>query len=265
LSHADRRLEMTTPPGAEIEMSSASATRSRAGIPRREQSPAALRQALSVAAAVLALSSLPALAHREPAAAAPPPRPAGLSSTPHLAVIRQAPDFTLSDTRGRPVRLAQLQGRTVLLAFIFTQCASACPMLSYRMGLLQTRLAQSGLFPARVAFLSVTVDPERDSAEVLDRYARRFDARPGWTFLRDQPERLRPVLASYDEWTRRLPDGDVDHPARLYLIDPIGRVREIYSLAFFDERQALLDIEAIDQERLAPAALKPAGASLIRP
>jgi cytochrome oxidase Cu insertion factor (SCO1/SenC/PrrC family) len=199
------------------------------------------------------LASPLALAHRETGPASPSPLPAALSSTPHLGVIRQAPDFTLLNTRAQPVRLAQLQGRTVLLAFIFTQCASACPTLSYRMGLLQTRLAQSGLFPARVAMLSVTVDPERDSAQALDRYAQRFDARPGWAFLRDQPERLRPVLAAYDEWTKKLPNGDVDHPARLYLIDPSGRIREIYSLAFFDERQALLDIEAIEQERLAPA------------
>ena len=43
------------------------------------------------------------------------------------------------------------------------------------------------------------------------------------------------------------------HPARIYLIDPSGRIREIYSLAFFDERQALLDIQAIEQEKLPPA------------
>jgi cytochrome oxidase Cu insertion factor (SCO1/SenC/PrrC family) len=205
------------------------------------------------ATAVLALASPLALSHRAPAPAVPSPLPAAVSSAPRLAVIRQAPDFTLSDTRGHPVRLSQWQGRTVLLAFIYTQCTSACPMLSYRMGLLQARLARSGMFPARVVLLSVTVDPERDSAEALSRYARRFDARPGWTFLRDQPERLRPVLAAYDEWTKKRADGDVDHPARLYLIDPAGRIREIYSLAFFDERQALLDIEAIEQERLAPA------------
>lgn len=201
---------------------------------------------------MLVLASPAALAHREPAAVPPSALPAALSTTPHLAVIRQAPDFTLLDTRGQRVRLAQLQGRTVLLSFIFTQCSSACPMLSYRMGRLQTRLARSGLSPARITLLSVTVDPEQDSAEVLDRYARRFAARPGWYFLRDQPERLRPVLAAYDEWTKKLPDGEVDHPARLYLIDPSGRIREIYSLAFFDERQALLDIEAIEQESRAP-------------
>jgi protein SCO1/2 len=210
----------------------------------------AIRRILRAATAALILASQPVLAHEEAAPAAPAKLPAMLSSSPQLAVIRQAPDFTLFDTRGRAVRLAQLQGRTVLLAFIFTQCTSACPMLSYRMAQLQTRLAQLSLSPARVALLSVTVDPERDSAEALDSYARRFDARPGWTFLRDQPERLRRVLATYDEWTRKLPDGDVDHPARIYLIDPTGRILEIYSLAFFDERQTLLDIQAIEQEKL---------------
>lgn len=171
-----------------------------------------------------------------------------LSEAPRLPVIRQAPDFTLVDVHGQRVRLADLRGRTVLLAFIYTGCTSACPLLSFRMAQLQTRLAQAGLSGERVSLLSVTVDAERDGAAELERYARRFDARPGWHFLRERPERLRPVLMQYDEWTRRLPDGEVDHPARLYLIDPAGRVREIYSLAFFDERQAFLDIRALERE-----------------
>src|SRR5882672_585508 len=233
-------------------MRQATARQPPAAIPPQGYARSATRQALRVAIAVAVLASHAALAHREAATAPPSVLPAELSATPHLSVIRRAPDFTLLDPRGQPVRLVQLQGRTVLLSFIFTQCVSACPMLSYRMGLLQTQLAQAGLFPARITFLSVTVDPERDSADALDRYARRFDARPGWYFLRDQPERLRSVLAAYDEWTKKLPDGDVDHPARVYLIDPDGRIREIYSLAFFDERQALLDIRAIEQENRAP-------------
>ena len=45
-----------------------------------------------------------------------------------------------------------------------------------------------------------------------------------------------------------MPDGDLDHPARVHLIDPDGQIREIYSLAFFDGRQALIDIRALLQE-----------------
>ena len=59
---------------------------------------------------------------------------------------------------------------------------------------------------------------------------------------------MRPVLAAYDEWTRPQPDGEIDHPARLYIIDPRGRIREIYSISFFDERQTYLDIQALFRE-----------------
>ena len=215
---------------------------------------AAFRTAIvQVTAVALALAAPAALAHDESAS---PPMPTSPSSTysavPFLGLIEQAPDFTLQDRSGKPLQLSHLRGRTVLLSFIFTQCASACPLLSQQMQRLQDRLAQTGAFPARVALLSVTVDPERDSAGALERYAQRFDARPGWYFLRDQPERLQPMLAAYKEWTKKLADGDLDHPARVYLIDPAGRIREIYSLAFFDERQALLDIKAIEREKRTP-------------
>jgi protein SCO1/2 len=93
------------------------------------------------------------------------------------------------------------------------------------------------------------VDPDRDSAEVLGRYAGRFGAgSDGWRFLREEPERLQQVLAAYDEWTRPQPDGEIDHPARLYLVDRKGNIREIYSLSFFDERQAFRDIQALLKE-----------------
>jgi len=94
----------------------------------------------------------------------------------------------------------------------------------------------------------VTVDPQRDDAARLALFAKGLGARPGWHFLRDEPARLEPVLAAYDEWTHVLPSGELDHPARLHLIDGAGRVREIYSLAFFDEEQAFLDIAALERE-----------------
>ena len=168
----------------------------------------------------------------------------GVSLEPRLPKIKTAPDFTLLDTSGRPVHLSALRGRVVLLSFIYTKCSVACPLLTKRMALLRERLTRSGLH--RTHFLSVSVDPERDSAEVLDRYAAHFaGSLGGWQFLRDRPERLRPVLAAYDEWTRPQANGEIDHPARIYLIDPLGNIREIYSLSFFNERQAFVDIRAL--------------------
>ncbi|HXM76678.1 MAG TPA: SCO family protein, partial [Thermoanaerobaculia bacterium] len=81
---------------------------------------------------------------------------------------------------------------------------------------------------------------------VLARYASDLGADPlGWRFLRDTAEVLAPVLGAYHEWTKVLPEGEIDHPARVYLIDAGGRIREIYSLAFFDPRQALIDIRSL--------------------
>lgn len=185
----------------------------------------------------------PAAAHKEP----PAPPSSALSPHPHMPVIRRAPDFSLFDSEGKPVRLAELRGRPVLVAFIYTGCKTACPILSLRMSRLQEKLARARL-PATL--LSVTVDPQGDDAKTLAQYAKGFNARPGWHFLREAPERLAPVLATYEEWARRLPEGELDHPARLHLIDAAGRVREIYSLAFFDEEQAFLDIRALVREAL---------------
>jgi len=115
---------------------------------------------------------------------------------------------------------------------------------------LQQRLRATGLLPGRVTLISVTVDPERDTPAALAAYARAFRPHPdGWRFLRESRDRLRPMLDAYDEWTAPLPSGEIDHPARLHLVDAHGRVREIYSLDFFDERQALADIQALLAER----------------
>ncbi|MBI4381228.1 MAG: SCO family protein [candidate division NC10 bacterium] len=199
-------------------------------------------------ACTVPLSGTPrAAAHQDPPAAQSS-RPA-LAPAARLPLIKPAPDFTLLDTSGRPIRLSELRGKVVLISFIYTACSSACPLLTQRMALLQARLARSGLRRREAQFLSITVDPYRDSAEVLGRYAARLRAgSDGWRFLREEPERLKPVLTAYDEWTRPQPDGEIDHPARLYLVDQRGNIREIYSLSFFDERQAFRDIQALLKE-----------------
>ena len=162
-------------------------------------------------------------AHEEKAAPRSP-----LTSTPHMSVIRQAPEF---------FPLSDFKGKTVLVAFIYTRCTTACPLLTWRMARLQKKLI-SARVPA--VLMSVSVDP-RDDAAALAAFAKRYDAKPGWHFVRGEA----PVLAAYEEWTAPLPNGELDHPARLHLIDAQGRVREIYSLAFFDEEQAFLDIQAL--------------------
>lgn len=204
---------------------------------------------MALLAFILTVPGLPAPAD-EPTESATAPRSQYLSETPHLSVIGRAPNFTLYDTNGEKVRLSDYKGRVVLLAFVFTSCPGVCPLISTQMSLLQGQLKKQDLFADKACLLSVTVDPETDTAPVLAAYANTYGADPaGWRFLRDEPPRLRKVMAAYNEWTKKLSKGDLDHPARVYLLDPEQRIREIYSLSFFDERQTYLDIQALLAER----------------
>ena len=172
--------------------------------------------------------------------------PGPVSANPSLSVIARAPAFSLRDPSGKAVRLSDYRGRVVLLAFIFTTCPGVCPLISQQMAVVQNGLKQEGLFGSKANLLSVTVDPKTDTAAVLAEYARTYGAdAAGWRFLRETPEKTKPVLKAYDEWTKLLPKGELDHPARVYLIDLKGNIREIYSLAFFNEKQALIDIKAL--------------------
>jgi protein SCO1 len=173
----------------------------------------------------------------------------GIAANPSLALIKPAPDFALVDTADQRFALSQLRGRVAVLSFVYTSCTTTCPLLTQQMVLLEDRLKRAGLWASSVSFVSVTIDPERDTAPVLKDYAQQFGATDAnWRFLRERPAQLQPVLAAYDEWTKRLSDGDIDHPARVYLIDRQGIIREIYGLSFFEERQVFIDIQTLLQE-----------------
>src|SRR5712691_6656884 len=148
-------------------------------------------------------AGMPAALAHEVAPRRPTPRELALTPTPSLPAIRAAPDFALPDVSGRVVRLSELRGRIVLVSFVYVNCSTACPLVTGRLARLQERLRRARLSPPP-HLVSITVDPERDTADVLRGYAERFGADPRrWHFLRAEPARLAPVLAAYDEWTRR--------------------------------------------------------------
>src|SRR5436309_9468853 len=109
----------------------------------------------------------------------------GNADASHLAVIRQAPDFTLASADGGTLRFAGLRGKVVVVSFVFTTCTGTCPATTLRMGVLARKLREHGLFRGdAVRLVSITLDPGRDTPEVLRRYARLHDADPAhWIFL----------------------------------------------------------------------------------
>ena len=127
-----------------------------------------------------------------------------------LPRIRPAPAFTLITQEGTRLSLKDLRGKIVALTFIYASCDDTCPLLTAKMAGLQTRLGTD--FGARVFFVSVTVDPERDTPEVLTRYAQVHGANlTGWAFLTGTLAEIRQVLRHYGIYYKKLPRGDVDH------------------------------------------------------
>lgn len=98
---------------------------------------------------------------------------------PELPRLFPVPDTQLVDESGSPVRLGEMKGNVTVYDFIFTSCTGTCPIMTNNMRALTPRVAKD----APVRFVSISVDPERDTPAVLAAYAKRQRNDPRWTFL----------------------------------------------------------------------------------
>jgi protein SCO1/2 len=159
--------------------------------------------------------------------------PAAGTESSRLAVIRTPTDFTLTTQDGKPFHLSSLRGKVVLVSFVFTTCNGTCPATTHRMVLAAEALAKAGLSD-KVHLLSITLDPARDKPAVLRDYMRLYDIdAKHWTFLTGSQKQIDKVLSDWGMWARPAANGQLDHPSRVFLLDPQGRLREIYDLQFF--------------------------------
>jgi len=164
-----------------------------------------------------------------------------------LPRIGPAPEFTLTNQDGQPTSLSALRGKVVAITFIYTTCVDTCPLLTAKMASLQGRLG--GDFGPRVQFLSISVDPARDTPEVLKRYAEAHGAQgAGWTFLTGTPAEIRTVAKHYGVYYRKTPRGDVDHTFLTSLVDRDGILRVQYLGVRFDPNELLRDLQTLVRE-----------------
>jgi protein SCO1/2 len=170
------------------------------------------------------------------------------SGEKRLPVIGSAPPFALTSQEGVPVTLADLRGKVVALTFIYTACPDICPMLTQKMVDVQEALGAD--FGTKVAFVSISLDPERDTPEVLKDYAQFWGARlDGWSFLTGSPEAVRDVMRRYGVFFAKKEDGSVDHTQLTTLVDADGRMRVQYLGARFDPEEFRRDLlSLVDKE-----------------
>jgi protein SCO1/2 len=150
------------------------------------------------------------------------------------------------DQAGRPFALSKLRGKAVLVGFVYTTCNGACPATTHAMYRAQQALKQAGLWGSKVEFVSVSLDPARDTPGVLANYAKIYDADPtAWHFLTGPPGDVAKVVAAWGMWARTGPTGTLDHPSRVFLVDPNGRQREIYNLEFLKPETVVQDVQTV--------------------
>ena len=128
------------------------------------------------------------------------------------------PDFALSDQAGNVVRLSELRGRVLAIDFIYTRCPlpDVCPRLSASFATVAKRLRGQ-----EVTLLSVTVDPEYDTPEVLADYARRWGAAGlNWRFLTGDVSKLAGALGEV-YWTD---EGSIGHNSATAIVGRDGRL-----------------------------------------
>jgi protein SCO1/2 len=192
------------------------------------------RASFLLAVALLALPAL-ALAH-------------DAGGDKRLPVIGPAPPFALTSQDGTLMALADLRGKVVALSFIYTGCPDICPMLTQKMVDVQDALGVD--FGAKVAFVSITLDPERDTPEVLKDYAQFWAAKlDGWSFLTGSLEAVRDVTRRYGVFFAKKEDGSVEHSQLTTLIDPDGQIRVQYLGARFDPEEFRRDLMSlVDKE-----------------
>ena len=136
-----------------------------------------------------------------------------------------ATGFSLTDHNGQPRTLADFKGKVVVIFFGYTQCPDVCPTSMSEMAQAKQLLGADG---DKLQGLFVSVDPERDTPEIMKEYMGSFD--PTFLALYAQPDKLPEVAKSFRIYYKKV-DGKtptsytMDHSAGSYVYDTQGRLR----------------------------------------
>ena len=134
-------------------------------------------------------------------------------------------NFAVPDTSGKVRTLADFKGKAVVLFFGYTHCPDICPTT---MAELSQAMQQLGPDAARVQVLFITIDPARDTRDVLSQYVSAFN--PSFIGLRPSDAQLATVAKDFRVYYAKVPgktaDGyTMDHTAASYVFDPSGKLR----------------------------------------
>jgi len=147
-----------------------------------------------------------------------------------------APSFALSNQFGERVTLAELRGKVVVLTFLYTSCPDFCPLITNKMAQVRDEFGDRS---SELAFIAISVDPERDTVPAIWQYLRERGLERKLTYLTGDAAALKPVWRAYAIGVSKEEPArgnravyEVGHSDALYLIDRAGRERVLMSSDF---------------------------------
>lgn len=148
------------------------------------------------------------------------------SVLPEGIARRPAPEFELTDARGRSLGTDDMAGRPYLVTFLFSDCPDVCPLIAQ-----EIRRAFELLGPraGRAATLAVSVDPDGDTPANVRRFLRRQRLPANFHYLIGERGRLEPVWNAYFAAPQIAGRADSIHTASVWLVDAQGRIRTKFS------------------------------------
>ncbi len=209
------------------------------------------------------LGAPPACARTQPEPAFGAPAQQLVTNAPDthaLPVIQRAGDGWVLERSGFPRRLSRYtHGAVTLLSFVYTYCTDplGCPLAYSIFVDVRERVRADPQLRGKVRFVSLSFDPTNDTPDAMQRYGDAFARAntPRWHFLTTHSMRfLKPILDDYgqDVEVERdasgLPTRAITHLLKVFLIDPRGRVREIYGVEFLRPDAVFDDIRTIALE-----------------
>jgi protein SCO1/2 len=180
--------------------------------------------------------------HHEAAAAAAAP-------TAEVSVKPSIPDVALVDQDGKPVRFYSdlVQGKVVMMNFIFTSCTTICPPMGATFAKVQKVLGER--VGRDVHLISVSVDPATDTPERLKAWSQKLGAGPGWTLVTGDRENVTQLLKALGVYTASISDHS---PLVLVGNDVQGRWTRAYGLAPPTKLVELIDGMTVAQKETRP-------------
>lgn len=140
-----------------------------------------------------------------------------------LPKIKELPSFTGTNFNGSQFKSESLKGKIWLASFMFTSCGDICPRLNSQLSALYGEFKDE----SKLNFVSISVDPENDTEDVLKKYAERYGAKPEkWAFLRMSIDTVKNL--SLEGFRIASLNAPLDHSKRIVLVDSEGQIRGYY-------------------------------------